>query len=74
MVAIDQMEELFTTEKEPASREALVRLLAAFAGSGLALGDCDDPIGFLSPLRRSPRLLGAEGWARQLRALAADRP
>ena len=35
MVAIDQMEELFTTEKEPASREALVRLLAALAGSGL---------------------------------------
>ena len=29
------MEELFTTEKEPASREVLVRLLAAFAGSGL---------------------------------------
>ena len=29
------MEELFTTEAEPASREALVRLLAAFAGSGL---------------------------------------
>ena len=29
------MEELFTTETEPASREALVRLLAAFAGSGL---------------------------------------
>ena len=35
IVAIDQMEELFTTEKEPASREALVRLLAALAGSGL---------------------------------------
>ena len=32
--AIDQMEELFTTQAEPASREALVRLLAAFAGSG----------------------------------------
>ena len=29
------MEELFTTEKEPASREVLVRLLTAFAGSGL---------------------------------------
>src|SRR5262245_43905948 len=35
VVAIDQMEELFTTEKEPASREVLVRLLAAFAASGL---------------------------------------
>lgn len=35
LIAIDQTEELFTTEKEPASREALVRLLAAFAGSGL---------------------------------------
>ena len=35
VLAVDQMEELFTTEKEPASREALVRLLAAFAGSGL---------------------------------------
>ena len=30
------MEELFTTEEEPASREVLVRLLAALAGSGLA--------------------------------------
>ena len=29
------MEELFTTEKETASREVLVRLLTAFAGSGL---------------------------------------
>ena len=36
IVAVDQMEELFTTEKEPASREVLVRLLAALAGSGLA--------------------------------------
>lgn len=35
LIAIDQTEELFTTEKEPASREGLVRLLAAFAGSGL---------------------------------------
>ena len=35
LIAIDQTEELFTTEKEPASREALLRLLAAFAGSGL---------------------------------------
>jgi WD40 repeat protein/class 3 adenylate cyclase len=36
IVALDQMEELFTTEKEPASREVLVRLLAALASSGLA--------------------------------------
>ena len=36
IVAIDQMEELFTTEEEPAAREVLVRLLAALAGSGLA--------------------------------------
>ena len=36
IVALDQMEELFTTEKEPVSREVLVRLLAALAGSGLA--------------------------------------
>ena len=35
VLAVDQMEELFTTETEPASREALVRLLAAFAASGL---------------------------------------
>ena len=35
VLAVDQMEELFTTQAEPASREALVRLLAAFAGSGL---------------------------------------
>src|SRR5262249_35748261 len=34
VVAIDQMEELFTTGKEPASHEMLVRLLAALAGSG----------------------------------------
>ncbi|WP_235984611.1 nSTAND1 domain-containing NTPase [Mesorhizobium neociceri] len=36
IVALDQMEELFTTEKDPPSREVLVRLLAALAGSGLA--------------------------------------
>ena len=30
------------------------------------LGDRDDPRGFLSPLRRGSRLLGAEGRARQL--------
>ena len=35
VVAIDQMEELFTTEEVPASRELLVRVLAAFASSGL---------------------------------------
>ena len=34
VLAVDQMEELFTTEAEPASRAVLVRLLAAFAGSG----------------------------------------
>jgi hypothetical protein len=33
VLGIDQMEELFTTEKKPASREALVRLLATLAGS-----------------------------------------
>jgi WD40 repeat protein/class 3 adenylate cyclase len=33
-LAVDQLEELFTTEAEPASRALLVRLLAAFAGSG----------------------------------------
>ena len=36
IVAVDQMEELFTTEEEPAAREVLVRMLAALAGSGLA--------------------------------------
>ena len=36
IVAVDQMEELFTTEEEPAAREVLVRLLTALAGSGLA--------------------------------------
>lgn len=35
LVAIDQLEELFTTEREPATREALVRLMAALAASGL---------------------------------------
>src|SRR5262245_43921591 len=35
VLAVDQMEELFTTEAEPASREGLVRLLAVLAGSGL---------------------------------------
>ena len=34
VLAVDQMEELFTTEAEPATRALLVRLLAAFAGSG----------------------------------------
>lgn len=34
-LAVDQLEELFTTEAEPASRALLVRLLMAFAGSGL---------------------------------------
>lgn len=36
LVAVDQMEELFTTQDEPTSREVLVRLLTALAGSGLA--------------------------------------
>ena len=35
VIAVDQMEELFTTEAEPASREALVRALDMLAGSGL---------------------------------------
>ncbi|TIR45260.1 MAG: hypothetical protein E5X28_15135, partial [Mesorhizobium sp.] len=35
VVAIDQLEELFTTEKQPA-REALVRLMTLLAASGLA--------------------------------------
>ncbi|WP_244734253.1 nSTAND1 domain-containing NTPase [Mesorhizobium sp. 113-1-2] len=35
LVAIDQLEELFTTEKQPATRAALVRLMAALAASGL---------------------------------------
>ncbi|MBE1706491.1 MULTISPECIES: winged helix-turn-helix domain-containing protein [Mesorhizobium] len=35
LVAIDQLEELFTTEREPATREALVRLMAGLAASGL---------------------------------------
>lgn len=36
VVAIDQLEELFTTEKQPATREALVRLMTLLAASGLA--------------------------------------
>src|SRR5207253_20806 len=36
VVAVDQMEELFTTEKDQAFREALIRMLAALASSGLA--------------------------------------
>lgn len=35
VLAIDQMEELFTTHTDPAPREALVRLLSALASSGL---------------------------------------
>lgn len=35
LVAIDQLEELFTTERQPATREALVRLMAVLAASGL---------------------------------------
>src|SRR4029078_5924671 len=34
-LAVDQLEELFTTEAEPAARALLVRLLAVFAGTGL---------------------------------------
>jgi WD40 repeat protein/class 3 adenylate cyclase len=34
VVALDQMEELFTTEVEPVSHAELVRVLATFAGSG----------------------------------------
>ena len=50
-LAVDQMEELFTTETEPASREALVRLLAMLGWQRPRLGDRDDPRGFLSPLQ-----------------------
>lgn len=35
LVAVDQLEELFTTEKQPLAREALVRLMATLAASGL---------------------------------------
>ncbi|ESZ38722.1 peptidase [Mesorhizobium sp. L2C066B000] len=35
LVVIDQLEELFTTEKQPAMREALVRFMAVLAASGL---------------------------------------
>jgi hypothetical protein len=35
LIAIDQLEELFTTEGQPATREALVRLMAVLAASGL---------------------------------------
>ena len=35
VVAVDQMEELFTTEADPASREAFVRVLASLATSGM---------------------------------------
>ena len=35
LVAVDQLEELFTTEKQAPAREALVRLMATLAASGL---------------------------------------
>ncbi|WP_292385453.1 winged helix-turn-helix domain-containing protein [Mesorhizobium sp.] len=35
LVIIDQLEELFTTERQPATREALVRFMAVLAASGL---------------------------------------
>ncbi|TIS54323.1 MAG: hypothetical protein E5W91_27145 [Mesorhizobium sp.] len=35
LVAIDQLEELFTSERQPATREALVRFMAVLAASGL---------------------------------------
>jgi WD40 repeat protein len=35
LIAIDQMEELFTTEADPGTRAALVRLLSLLAGSGV---------------------------------------
>src|SRR5262249_475874 len=34
--AVDQLEELFTTDTDSSSREAFVRMLAALAGSGFA--------------------------------------
>ncbi|MFO0991614.1 MAG: adenylate/guanylate cyclase domain-containing protein [Hyphomicrobiales bacterium] len=36
VVAVDQMEELFTTERDQGTREAIVRILATLASSGLA--------------------------------------
>ena len=62
VLAMDQMEELFTAETEQPSREELVRLLAALAGSGIVWVIGDDPRGFLSPLWRDSRLFGVEGW------------
>jgi len=35
VLAVDQMEELFTTHAEPAPRETLVRLISVLASSGL---------------------------------------
>ena len=64
-VAIDQLEELFTTGEEPASHEALVRLLAALAASGLVWVIATIRSDFF---RRSSdrRFFGVEGWLGQL--------
>jgi WD40 repeat protein/class 3 adenylate cyclase len=40
LIAVDQMEELFTTITDPASRESLVRLLSTLSSSGLVWVIC----------------------------------
>ena len=73
-LAIDQMEELFTTRGGAGVARSACAAACGVCRQRARLGDRDDPRGFLSPLRRGSRLLGAEGRARQLRAVAADRP
>ena len=55
------MEELFTTETEPASREALVRLLATLAGSGFVWVIGTIRADFFHRCGEVPGLLRAEG-------------
>ena len=74
IVAIDQMEELFTTEEEPASREALVRLLAALAGSGLVWVIATIRSDFFHRCGEVPGFSALKDGLGQLRAPAADRP
>ena len=74
LVAIDQMEELFTMEKEPASREALVRLLAALAGSGLVWVIATIRSDFFHRCGEVPGFSALKDGLGSYRALAADRP
>jgi len=65
VLAVDQLEELFTRDTDPSSREAFVRMLAALADSGFAwvIGTIRAD-SFTAAARYL--LLCAQGWPQQL--------